>query len=161
VTGRSLQGKSIGRSMLIWTGAGPGQGSIIGPANSFRFVGASIRDGRGGQEVASFCDGVWFCRPTKRSCSVMWVEHDSTIHFEDPKTGQGTVLGPFDMIGLVDDTIYVNREHSRGVAQLNHETGHWNLLDTGVSWPEIVLKPAPTPPFRLEHIWPTEFAEHG
>lgn len=58
------------------------------------------------------------------------------------------------MIGLLDNMVYVNREHSRGVARLDEATGKWCALDSGVMWPELVILPAPAPAFRLEHVWP-------
>ncbi len=161
MAGRGLHRKANGRSLLIWTGAGRGQGSIIGPATSFRLVGPSLRNERTGREVAAYHEGTWFCRPTNRSFSVMWAEHETLVRCQNPATGQTAMFGPFDMIGLVDNMIYVNREHSHGLARLDEATRQWKTLDDKTAWPEIVLLPAPAPAFQLEQIWPSVGVEYS
>jgi hypothetical protein len=114
-----------------------------------------MRTDRSDDDAAAYLDGAWFCPSSNRSFGVLWAEHDSVLRFEDPATGQSAALGPFDMIGLVDNMLYVNREHSRAVARLDEKTRRWFALDTGIWWPQIIIMPAPAPAFRLEHIWPT------
>jgi len=152
---RGVLSKTSKRSLLIWATAGRGQESTIGPASAFRLVGPSMRTDRDDHEAAAYQQGAWYCPTSNRSFGVLWSEYDAVLRFEDPTTGHSAPLGPFDMIGLVDNMLYVNREHSKAAAKLDERTRKWCAIDTGIWWPQIVISPAPPPAFRLEHIWPT------
>jgi hypothetical protein len=117
-----------------------------------------MRTDRDDRDAATYHEGTWVCHASNRSFNVMWAEHEALLRCEDPATGQSATLGPFDMIGMLNHTIHVNREHSRDVARLDETTRKWIILESGLSWPQLVILPAPAPTFRIEHIWP---AIHG
>lgn len=141
------QGHHNGREfyLLIWA-ANPKTGAqgVVGPATSFRAVGPSLRAPQG-RELAHFRDGIWRRRKIGGEFSLLWTEEITSLQFEDPYAGTNHVAGPFEMVGIVCDTIYADVEYSRPIACLDPATGKWRSSIDGTLWPEIVFTPAKRP----------------
>jgi hypothetical protein len=144
VRSSTSNGKARERFMLMWA-ANPADGSqaVIGPATVFRAVGPSLRLNLTAQETAYFHNGLWCRRKIGGRFSLLWTESLTTIRFEEPCTGSHVSIGPFEMVGFVGDTIYVDREHSRAAACLDESSGRWRACADGALWPELTLQPAP------------------
>jgi hypothetical protein len=140
----AANGQARERFLLMWA-ANPADGSqtVIGPATIFRAVGPSLRLGPRGLETAHFRNGLWRRRKIGGRFSLLWTEAVTEVRFEDPSTGSNLVVGPFEMVGFVCNTIYVDRERSRPVACLDESTGKWRSCADGSLWPEVVLEPTP------------------
>ena len=140
-----------GRDRYLYLLAGNptlGSQSVIGPAHAIRLAGPSLRLDREGNHVAIFRDGQWQRRNIGGRFSLLWTECGTALDFENPATGSRVALGTFDMVGIVGDTIHVDREHSRPAAVLDQQSGLWRCCTSGTLWPEIVLRPAPSMDFR-------------
>ena len=140
---------SIGRNgrqpfLLMWT-SNPADGSqsVIGPATAFCAVGGSLRSGPSDQEVAYFRDGLWRRRNILRRFSLIWTEASTLVQLENPSTGETLAIGTFEMVGIVCDMIYVDREHSRPIACLDERSGQWRYSRDGTLWPAVVFLPSP------------------
>jgi hypothetical protein len=114
----------------------------LGPATSFRSVGASLRLGPRGKEAVRFRDGLWLSRKTGGRFQCLWTEIPSLVRLEDPLARQSITLGTFDMIGIFGNTIYAERENSRAVATLDEKTGLWRTPHDNRNWPELTLQAA-------------------
>ena len=139
------EGRSGRVPFLLMRTANPADGSesVIGPATVFRAVGGSLRFGPAGQEAAYFRDGLWRRRNIRQRFSLLWTEACTDVRMENTSTGERLEIGTFEMVGIVCDMIYVDREHSQPIACLDETSGQWRYCRDGTLWPEVVLLPCP------------------
>ncbi|MBI2824222.1 MAG: hypothetical protein HYX69_06010 [Planctomycetia bacterium] len=151
----------IEQFMLMWIEA-PEERSqtLIGPARSFRAAGVSLRQEPDGRQIATFRRGAWTHGGAKSDCRLLWTEMRTIVRFEDPATGDSISCGPFDMVGVVDGTMHVDREHSRPLARLDEDAGAWRMCEDETVWPVALLLPAPHIAFPVEH-WMKRFGANG
>jgi hypothetical protein len=139
------------RFLLMWgTNAATGMQTPIGPATVFRAVGPSLRLGPRGKEAALFHNGLWVRRKIGGRFPMLWTEVSTALRMENPMTGAFQALGTVDMIGVVRNVIYADRENSRPVAILDENTGLWRSNNDGQHWPELVILPVAAPNWSIE-----------
>lgn len=114
----------------------------LGPATTFRSVGTSLRIGPRGKEAARLRDGLWLNRKTGGRFQCLWTEIPALVRLEDPLAGHSITLGTFDMIGVLSNTIYAERENSRAIATLDEKTGLWHTPQDDRRWPELTVQAA-------------------
>jgi hypothetical protein len=101
-----------------------------------------MRLGPRGKEAVRFRDGLWLSRKTGGRFECLWTEVPSLVRLEDPISRQSITLGTFDMIGVLCNTIYAERENSRAVATLDEKTGLWHTSKDDRKWPELIVQAA-------------------
>ncbi|HEY4308607.1 MAG TPA: hypothetical protein VGN12_04060 [Pirellulales bacterium] len=139
------------RFLVLWGGnTVSGLKCAIGPATTFRSVGSILRLGPRWQEAARFRDGQWHSRKTGGRFQYLWTETPSLLRLENPATGQSMTVGTYDMIGVLRNTIYAERENSRPVVMLDERTGLWHTVDDDRRWPELTVQPVTQP------AWPVD-----
>jgi hypothetical protein len=135
--------RPAGSLFLIYATGADGRQVVLGPSDCFCACGGSLRAGAERREVAAYGDGVWRRPHASGGCfGVMWTECEVQVQFSNPATGASVSAGPFEMIGLVGGMLYVNREHSRALAEFVDGGIGWQLLNNGGLWPEIELRPS-------------------
>lgn len=141
------------RYLLLWgSNAVSGLQSAVGPATSFRAEGPILRAGPRGKETARFRDGIWYHRKTGAYFHLLWTESGTLVRLEDSATGETHVVGTFDMIGVLRNVVYADREYSRPVVSFDEQTGLWSVPHSDRQWPEAVLLPVPPATWPLELI---------
>lgn len=131
------------RFLIVWgKNQVGGLQCAFGPATTFRSVGPSLRLGSHGEEVARFYDGLWINVRTGGCFPCLWTETSSLLGLENPTTNQSLTLGTFAMIGVMGNTVYVERENSRAVATLDERGGFWRTSQDERKWPDLTLRPA-------------------
>ncbi|HEY1602212.1 MAG TPA: hypothetical protein VGG64_21600 [Pirellulales bacterium] len=132
------------RYLLMWAGnPASGTQTVLGPATVYRAIGSSLRMGPKELEAACFRNNLWCRRKIGGQFSLLWTETPTIVHLEDSSNGQRCALGTFEMVSMICDTLYVDREHSRQMARLDESVGKWRSMSDGTLWPELVLLPAP------------------
>ncbi|HVU87802.1 MAG TPA: hypothetical protein VHD36_10815 [Pirellulales bacterium] len=131
------------RYLVMWGGnVVCGLQCAVGPAQSFRSVGPSLRLGPRGQEAARYRDGLWINRKTGGRFPCLWIETASLLRLENPLNGQSLTLGTFGMIGVMGNTVYAERENSHAVATLNERSGLWETCRDQRAWSDLTVQPA-------------------
>ncbi len=139
------------RYLLLWgSNAISGLQSAVGPATTFRAEGPTLRAGPRGKETARFHDGVWHHRKTGAYFHLLWTEAATLVRLEDSATGERLVIGTFEMIGVLRNVIYADREYSRPVVSYDELSGLWTVPHHERQWPEVVLMPVPPASWPLE-----------
>jgi hypothetical protein len=135
----------------MWgTNAATGMQIPIGPATVFRAVGPSLRLGPRGKEAVLFHNGLWVRRKVGGRFPMLWTEVSAALRLENPTTGAFQALGTVDMIGVVRNVIYADRENSRPVAILDENSGLWRASNDDQGWPELVILPVAAPNWSIE-----------
>lgn len=136
----SARGGARQNALTMWIGrANDGQPSQLGSATEFRVVGENLCHGADQQIVARYSDGTWHCAVSDHFCTAIWSEARTAIRFENRTTGDRYELGVFEMIGIVGNMVYVEREQSRPIAFL--DAAAWRSLIDSRSWTEVVFLP--------------------
>lgn len=131
-----------------------GAQTVAGPATGFLIRGSSLFASTSRNEIARFQRGCWCRRKSRGHFSLLWTDVLTSLSFQDQATGDSLELGHFEMVGVVCDTIHVDRENSREVARFDESSGQWRATADGRFWPEIVIRSALAAPVPSKDIVP-------
>lgn len=125
---------------LSFKGVFPGDAASLGPAPWFRIAGNFVRQGPGGDIVATLRQHSWDLGGDTHY--VRWdCAQPAMVHFEDAQGGATEAQGPFASLAAHDGVLRADEQLL--VAKFYEETQLWHMFKTETYWPAVVINPAP------------------